>query len=95
MNVGLITSEFPPEIDYGGIATYMKQLSQPLTNRGHHIEVFTISQNGEGKYYEDNITVNRIRKNTNESLEEIKLKIANVFSKRHKEILFIDNIKFV
>jgi len=75
MNIGLITCEFPPEIDYGEIATYMKQVSQLLTNRGHHVEVFTISQNGEGKYYEDNITVNRIKKNARENLEDVKLKI--------------------
>jgi glycosyltransferase involved in cell wall biosynthesis len=52
MNIWLLTGEYPP--DYGGgIATYSFHTAQMLSQRGHHLTVFTAVENLPGSWQID------------------------------------------
>lgn len=48
MNILLVTNEFPPEMNTGGIGTYMHQLAHLLHNDGH--KVFVISETNGSEF---------------------------------------------
>lgn len=43
MNILYITSEYPPETGFGGIATYTKYIAETMAKKGHQISVITLS----------------------------------------------------
>jgi glycogen synthase len=57
MKIAFISYEYPPDTSYGGIATYVKQASQLLCQRGHHVEVFAASPDRCGTEVEEGILV--------------------------------------
>ena len=71
MNIALITIEYPPEKDYGGIAIYMKQIAEILLNRDHYVEVFTVSELVEGVFNEGGLIVNKIKILPDEGLDKV------------------------
>ena len=44
MNILFISSEYPPETGFGGIATYTRLMAQALSGRGHRVEVVSLSR---------------------------------------------------
>ena len=44
MNILFISSEYPPETGFGGIATYTRLMAQALSGRGHRVEVISLSR---------------------------------------------------
>ena len=45
LNIAFVTPEFPTEFaTAGGLSTYLGRMSRTLVSLGHHVEVFTISQ---------------------------------------------------
>jgi glycogen synthase len=45
MHIAYISYEYPPDTAFGGIATYMYQVSRAMQQRGHLVEVFCASGN--------------------------------------------------
>jgi len=58
----LISREFPPETDWGGIGRYTYLLAKGLARRGHNVHVITQTfQNEEYEYIENRVYVHRIK----------------------------------
>jgi glycosyltransferase involved in cell wall biosynthesis len=60
MNVCLITAEYPPETNWGGIATYTKVLAKHLTKLGHKTIVISATKKKEYNYSDEGVMVYRI-----------------------------------
>jgi glycogen synthase len=85
MKISFISYEYPPESGYGGIATYVYQAAKILQKRGHYIEIFASSPKCNSCENEDGILVHRVKETSRQNFH---IKIAEVFSRRHKEINF-------
>ncbi|MGB3544573.1 glycosyltransferase family 4 protein [Rubrivirga sp.] len=60
MRIAFLTPEFVTEMDNrGGLANYLNRMSQALVERGHHVEVFTLSDH-EGRLDHGGVTVHRV-----------------------------------
>ena len=43
MKILFLSTEYPPETDYGGIGTYVYELSKKLSSEGHDVIVVSLS----------------------------------------------------
>ena len=85
MRVGLITYEYPPDIAYGGIATYTEQLAGILHQRSHDVEVFCGSETRSLSEYINGILIHRCLVKDVKSFKQDCLK---KFSERHEAAPF-------
>ncbi|MBW4566640.1 MAG: glycosyltransferase family 4 protein [Tolypothrix carrinoi HA7290-LM1] len=85
MKIAFISYEYPPDTALGGIATYVYQVSQLLTKRGHHVEVFTGSLHRCGTEIENGVLVYRVLEKNRQNFPK---HISKVFAERHSEIQF-------
>lgn len=61
-NICLVSREFPPETDWGGIGRYTYLLAKGLVERGHNVHVVTQTfQDEEYEYIENGVYVHRIK----------------------------------
>lgn len=61
MHICLVTQEFPPETNWGGIATYSSTLAESLVQLGHQVSVIALSTKGqEYKNEQGGISIYRI-----------------------------------
>src|SRR5690606_20861645 len=62
MRIAFVSYEFPPDTGIGGIATYVKQISQMLSTAGFGVEVVCASPEREGRTEENEmLAVTRVR----------------------------------
>lgn len=85
MKIALISYEYPPDTADGGIATYVGQAARMLHERGHHVEIFAGSRDGEGSVEQNGIRVHRV---VPPDLFGFAVSIAPVFAQRHERIGF-------
>lgn len=88
MKIAFVTYEYPPDTAFGGIATYFFQLAQLLSQRGHHVEVFSASLERESSSREDNILVHRVLLEDRKARIQFADSIFNLFLARHSAISF-------
>lgn len=88
MKIAFISYEYPPDTAYGGIATYIYQVAKMLSNRGHHVEVFTCSSHRNGTEIEDEIVVHRVIETNRRNRREFSQRIGRLFAQRHHEVHF-------
>lgn len=90
MRVCLVHEEYPDETNFGGIATYQKQLASKLKSLGNKVFIITRSI-GKNKFYqEDGIYIIRIGSTTMKTLTEYicyRKKVCKVLEKLEKEDL--------
>lgn len=60
MNIVLISQEYPPETNWGGIATYTQVLARQLAKTGQTVHVVTLAENAEYTTNDLGVTVHRI-----------------------------------
>ena len=60
MKIALISFEYPPETAYGGIATYMAEISKMLSDNGHLVEVFCAGGSQKSNRVSENLMVHTI-----------------------------------
>jgi glycogen synthase len=46
MHICLVSTQYPPETNYGGIATYVSTIAHALSRRGHTVSVVSVSHSG-------------------------------------------------
>ena len=85
IKIAFISYEYPPDTAFGGIATYVKQAVNMLSQRGHYIEVFTASLDKVSSQEDDRVIVHRIKV---DNRQEFRQKIGTVFAQRYKQIKF-------
>src|SRR5690606_9700423 len=72
MRIAFVSYEFPPDTGVGGIATYVKQISQMLSTAGIGVEVVCASPEREGRTEENEmLAVTRVRCMNTEEFREI------------------------
>lgn len=62
MNICFVSREYPPETGFGGIGSYVFDLSQELSKNGHEVHVISFSLEGSRSYDEGHVHVHRIKK---------------------------------
>lgn len=85
MKIAFITFQYPPEISYGGIAIYTKQMAELLVKRGHYVEIFTSTVSSNMSYNDNGIIVNRVLENNNYYFG---FSISSFFIDRHNKVKF-------
>lgn len=60
MRILYISSEFPPDTGFGGIATYTKYIAQGMASLGHEVHVLCRAVNEESEKNEGNVMVHRV-----------------------------------
>lgn len=85
MRVAFISYEFPPDSAYGGIATYVAQVSKMFAENGHEVEVFASSPSRDEVVDSKNLKVHWIQ---SRSVDEFRYLMAACFLKRNKEAAF-------
>lgn len=87
MNIAFISYEFPPETAFGGIGTYTFHLSEALSRRGHHVEVFSCSREADQYNQElaSGVIVHRVKA---EKRAVFSSRIVEIFRRRHTIIRF-------
>jgi glycogen(starch) synthase len=62
MNICFISQEFPPDTGWGGIGTYVYNISRGLAEIGHHVDVITRATTTDGMVisYEGRLRVHRV-----------------------------------
>lgn len=94
MNICLVHEEFPEETNFGGIATYQRNLAVGLSKLGHKVYVITRSYKEEKTYVENEIIVHRIYQEESENkLEDYKNYRMKVYKKLKELEPFIDIIE--
>lgn len=61
MNIAYITTEFITEKKYGGLATYLYNIAIIMSQRGHKVTIFTLSEKNEIIQFANNIKVIRVK----------------------------------
>lgn len=85
MKIAFISYEYPPDTAFGGIATYIYQITRVLQQRGHHVEVFAGSCQRSGSELDQGILVHRICET---DLFTFADRIAPIFTDRHHLVEF-------
>ena len=66
MRIAFVSYEFPPDTAFGGIATYVAQISRCLAAAGAEVEVFCGSQTHNDQFVDEHgVTVNRFKSDRN------------------------------
>ena len=68
MNIVYITSEFVTEEQFGGLATYLENITNIMKSNGHQVTVITLSDKSGEMKYQNGIRVIRIRKKESDKL---------------------------
>lgn len=87
MKIAFVSYEYPPDTACGGIATYVYQAAQLLTQAGCKVEVFAASPERSGFVEEAGVGVHRIRL-APEQRSQFPDKITAIFAARHNQIEF-------
>ncbi len=61
MNIAFISFEYPPDTAFGGIGTYIDQITRVLSNMGHTVHVFSASPTRDVDESINNLHIHRIR----------------------------------
>src|SRR5688572_11904477 len=80
MRVAFFSYEFPPDTAWGGISTYVSQISRCLARRGVDVEVFCGSTSRTDCFVTDGVRVNRLQVDR----EAFPAAIQAVFLRRHQ-----------
>jgi glycosyltransferase involved in cell wall biosynthesis len=81
MRIAFISYEYPPDTAFGGIGTYIYNISRILAARGHDVVVITGSHEREGVTEENGVKVHRaIEKKRN----DFAILAAHIFRQLHK-----------
>ncbi|MBC8432932.1 MAG: glycosyltransferase family 4 protein [Desulfobacterales bacterium] len=60
MNIAILTTEYVTEKDFhGGLANYLYRVTQNLVLSGHHVEVFTLSDQ-DNKIHHDGVVIHQV-----------------------------------
>src|SRR3990170_5125949 len=87
MNICLISQEYPPETNWGGIATYTQTLARELVRRGESVHVITLGPEKQYIMDDKGISVHRIALKPKEPLSGLKKWIMNVSIKDYHPVL--------
>lgn len=79
MNIALVSYEFPGEMFVSGIGTYMGQIAELMSQRGHHVEVFCGGLKHNLTYHKEKITIHPVFCKDQNDFRE---KVVSVFQKR-------------
>jgi glycogen(starch) synthase len=82
LRIAYISFEYPPDSAFGGIATYVHQVSKLMNARAHQVEVFCSSPLRNVSEQLDGILVHRIKSSDRSSFHQ---DILSKFSERHDE----------
>lgn len=87
MNICLISQEYPPETNLGGIATYTQTLARQLVKMGQQVHVLTYAK--ENEYVTDDlgVTVHRLLPRLQGDLDERKKALLEPYSNLNHWIL--------
>jgi glycogen synthase len=85
MKIAFVSYEYPPDTAIGGIATYVRQAAQMLSQRGHDVEVFAASPSRSGCETSPGLKVHRIQPRDRASFAQ---EIAPIFAQRHQLVQF-------
>jgi len=72
MNICLISEEYPPEGNLGGIASYTETLARYLAKTGHSVHVVASTIKNERSYIDDSVNIHRIHGFPGKLLDKIK-----------------------
>lgn len=81
LRIALVSFEFPPETNYGGIGSYMHEVAIMLSGGGHYVEVFCGGERSSQIELNENLVVNRIGDMDKDTFAE---SLVPVFRKRHQ-----------
>lgn len=81
MRLAFISYEYPTDIGWGGIATYVLELSKMMNDAGFDVEIFTGSFTRSGLFEENGIMINIIQIN---DVDDFAVKVVEVFGERHR-----------
>jgi glycogen synthase len=85
MKIAFISYEYPPDTAFGGIATYVEQAVNILSQRGHYIEVFSGSHYNNYSQKDNQVIVHRIQV---DNRQEFGQKVSIIFAQRYHQIKF-------
>jgi glycosyltransferase involved in cell wall biosynthesis len=85
LKIGYISFEYPPDSAFGGIATYVHQVAQMMSKRGHQVEVFSASSTRATTEQRDAVTIHWIICNDRDAFRK---DILGTFQLRHNQIGF-------
>ncbi|MFM6136188.1 MAG: glycosyltransferase family 4 protein [Sphaerospermopsis kisseleviana] len=86
MKIAFIHYSYPPDIESGGITTYVRQAANMLQNRGNLVEVFAESYHRSGVEIEaSGVRIHRIQVQNGKLFSN---EIAPVFAERHAVVKF-------
>ncbi|MBU5614586.1 glycosyltransferase [Geomonas azotofigens] len=69
MNICLISQEYPPETNWGGIATYTQVLARQLAATGHRVHVISLADAEEYTKDDMGVTVHRVSRTPHSPLD--------------------------
>jgi len=72
MNICLISEEYPPEGNLGGIASYTETIAQYMANNGHRVNVIASTTKNERSYIDNSVNVHRIHGFPGKFLDKIR-----------------------
>lgn len=70
MNVCLISQEYPPETNWGGIATYTKLLAIQLASLSNKVAVISLAEGEESVTVDNGVTIHRVCRKPREKYSE-------------------------
>lgn len=85
IKIAFISYEYPPDTGFGGIATYVKQAVNMLSQRGHYIEVFAGSIEKDYIDQDNQVIIHRIKVNNR---QDFRHKVGAIFTQRYNQIKF-------
>lgn len=88
MKIAFVSYEYPPDTSFGGIATYVHQIAKLLSERGHHVEVFSASLHREGSWDENGVLVHRVFVEDRKERLSFSELVYDIFLTRHLHINF-------
>lgn len=65
MHIAYVTNEFITEKNFGGLATYLDNITNIMRANGHRVTVITLSDKSQTIQYQNDITVMRVETKTN------------------------------
>ncbi|MHA4843875.1 glycosyltransferase family 4 protein [Flavitalea antarctica] len=80
MRIAFVSYEYPPDTAFGGISTYVAQVSRLLVNRGHDVSVFCATLSEDHLEVVDGICMYRVKCDKRESFHT---KVAENFTQIH------------
>lgn len=85
MRIALVSFEYAGAATGGGIGTYMRNVADMMTARGHEVEVFTAALETASELQGDRLRINTVRCGTRDDYPEL---IAPIFQERHRAAPF-------